>query len=613
VDKGIQQQTQGETHGPGNTRFFLLLVCLLAVVILGLATARIAAGASPAGAPTADPGAQLPPMILPGSPSASASGSSSGENAPAPQGDWIVGAKPSPRADRIATRFGALALSRDAGVFAVLRNRADRFAAALDRSGLLLYAEPDVPSLQSGYPGGLLAANQWWLGGIVDVAGTTPPPVTPNSPALGLVEESLDPAHPDLAAASIRNAFSLGPAQDDHGTSIAAIAGSPSEAMDPGDGSAGTGSDGSSTGTGSGGTVGPGTAQPRLVGVWPGMNMALFPSGDTCLTATKAVLDAAASGVSVINMSYGFADTDCFSHFVATETAVSKGILPVAAAGNTFETGNVAMRPATDPHVISVSATDRSGLVAPFATRNDKVDITAPGDAIEAPVVRTLKDGSTDRTWGEVSGTSFSTPMVSAAATWLRQARPDLSARQVGRVLTSSAIDLGDPGRDPSYGEGMLSIDRALAEPAPPDDPAEPNDDIQWVDGSLLGTPSPWLWTPASTRKSSVTATVSLQKDPADVYRVRVAPKRALLITAAQFQGDVVLRAFRPTAKTILSGRKQTLVRTDKSRPATEGVRVLNRKAKAQTVYVAVTPSARQADEYMRYRLSVSNGGRVRR
>jgi hypothetical protein len=569
VEKGLPQ-TQGEKRRQGDIRFFLLLIALLALVLLALATARIA-GASTGG--------QLPPLVLPSDASSSSSVSRTHDET----GLWIVGARPSADTERIAGTHEAATISRSLGIYAVDRDRADRFAGALRRAGLLRYAEPDVRSTSAGYPGGLTSAGQWWLTGIVDVAGTTPPPVTPNSPQLGLIEESLDPQHPDLLGVSIRNALSIGPVQDDHGTSIAAIAGSPAAPSD--DASAGTG--------------------PDIIGVWPGMNMTLFPSGDSCLTATRAVLAAANSDVRVINMSYGFAATDCFSHYVATETAVKRGVLPVASAGNTFETGNIAQRPASDPHVISVSAVDKSSTVAPFATRNDKVDITAPGAGILAPVVVSTGGGTIERGWGEVNGTSFSSPMVAAAATWLSQARPGLSARQIGRALTASATDLGDPGRDSSYGEGLLNINRALAEPSVPDDPGEPNDDIQWVDGSLLKGPSPMLWTPTG-RKSSIVATLSLQKDPADVYRVRLAPRRSVLITAAQFQGDVVLRVLRPTTRTIRKTRKQVLVKSDQARPKTEGVKVSNRKGRAQVVYVALTPSPRQASEHMRYRLSVS-------
>jgi hypothetical protein len=101
-------------------------------------------------------------------------------------------------------------------------------------------------------------------------------------------------------------------------------------------------------------------------------------------------------------------------------------------------------------------------------------------------------------------------------------------------------------------------------------------------------------------------ATLSRYKDAADVYRVRLARKSRVLITTAQLQGDVQLRVYRPRAKTITRGRAQIIVRSDRVRPKTEGVQVINRQRRAQVVYVSITPSARQSDEYMRYRVSVA-------
>ncbi|MEX0620072.1 MAG: S8/S53 family peptidase [Solirubrobacterales bacterium] len=497
-------------------------------------------------------------------------------------GRWIIGAVPGAESRQIARREGATAVDLATGIYSTGRDRANQLASALREAGLLVYAEPNVRVAYSGFPSDYNPEIQWWLNRIADTVGVTPPPVTPNSPQLGLVEESLDATHPDLVLARLTGALSLGSLEDNHGTAVAAIAGSPG---------------GDVVRIGGGG----------IVGVWPGMNMTLFPSGDDCLGATEAVLDAVRAKVVVINMSYGFASTDCFSHFLATENAVRKGILPVAAAGNTFDKlDNLAVRPAADPHVISVSAVDSANLVAGFATRNDAVDITAPGVQVYSPWVSERIEGDSSPPWALNSGTSFSAPMVSAAATWLTQARPALDARQIGRLLTSSATDLGEPGRDPLYGEGLLNISSALTAKAPPADPREPNDDIGWINGSLLSGKASFVWYPARRRASTVTATLSRSKDPADVYRVLIAPRSQVQISADQYQGDVSLRIFRPSAKTTLRTGKQLIVASDRPRPATEGVIVRNSKRRPQEVYVAVAVSRRWNEQYLRYRLAVS-------
>ena len=42
-----------------------------------------------------------------------------------------------------------------------------------------------------------------------------------------------------------------------------------------------------------------------------------------------------------------------------------------------------------------------------------------------------------------------------------------------------SARDVGPPGHDLATGFGVLDIPAALAFPAPPPDPSEPNDDVR--------------------------------------------------------------------------------------------------------------------------------------
>lgn len=551
----------------------LLMVAVMSIAVLGLVTAAIASGSQP---DAADASRLSPPMILPGDASASSSHSYNADS-----DRWIIGAEPGTRSRRIARDSGATTVNAASGIYAIAREDAASFAEALRRTRDLAYAEPDVAITFSSYPADLRASEQWWLDQVVNTNEITPPPVTPNSPRLGLVEESLNPLHPDLLKANLKGAFSLDPSSDSHGTAVAAIAGSPGEGA-------------------------------GIRGVWPGMNMTHFPSGNNCVAATKAVFTAARAKVAAINMSYGFPSDVCFSHYVATEAAVRKGVLPVASAGNTAspaELGNVAMRPATDPHVISVSAVDQDGLVADFATRNEQVDITAPGKGIYSPFIANGSAGSDetlDLSWALNSGTSFSSPMVAAAATMLSQARPELGARQIGRLLTSSATDLGEPGRDQLYGEGLLNIDSALSFKSPPADPKEPNNDIDWVNGSLLSGKAGFVWKPGRKRTGSITATLARTKDPADVYRVRVAPRGKVLITAAQYQGDVKLKVFGPKAKTISKAKRQVIVRSDKPRPKTEGVIVTNRKRRTQLVYVALKTSPRWSGEYSRYRLEVA-------
>ena len=561
-DQTGDRRPSPSTQGAGASPRLLVLLALTAIIVLGLAAAQVAAAATP----------QAPPMVLP----ADAAASSAGPGADSSQ--WIIGGVPGGPTAAIANLLGATPVEPHLGTYRIARDKARTLAKRLKAAGLLVYAEPDVAIERSGYPMDLFSDQQWWLDRIVNPGDVTPPTVTSRSPLIAIIEESLDPLHPDLASANLTGAKSLGPEADWHGTAVAGIIGSPGEML-------------------------------GIRGVWPGARMRLFPSGLTCSTASKAVTRAVNRGAAVINMSYTFPSGTCFTHFKATQYAVRKGVLPVAAAGNTGASGNAPVRPAADPHVLAVGAVDDASMIAPFSTRNDGVDLVAPGVKVLAPYeVEETGGGSTGvkRTWAELSGTSFSAPMVSATAAWLRQARPNLGNLQISRLLTSSATDLGDPGRDPLYGAGMLNIEKSGAEPTPPSDPYEPNDDIRWINGSQIKPKPPFLWRAGKGKRRLITATLSKAKDPADVYRVMVPGRRRIIVNVTQLEGDVVLSALKPGAKTIFKPGKKLIVRSDRPYPKTEGILVRNLRKKPQTIWISLTFSSAQIGDAAAYKLKVA-------
>lgn len=510
-----------------------------------------------------------PPMQLPAA--AGTSSSKPGQDSL----NWIVGGTPGRKTTAVAAAAGASAIDRRTGSFRIGRQQARKLAKRLQAAGVLVYAEPDVPLTRSGYPDDRYIAEQWWLSRVVNPSDVTPPAVHANSPLIAVIEESLDPLHPDLVEANLSGAVSLGPDADTHGTSVASIIGSPGEGA-------------------------------GIRGVWPGARMKLFPSGGTCSSATRAVSRAVNQRAAVINMSYTFHAGQCYSHFQATQRAVKRGSIPVAAAGNSGAGSNAPARPAIDPHVLAVAALNDQYALSPFSTRNPGVDLATPGENLFAPVVGKGPGGPLDavRGWGLVSGTSFSAPMVSAAAAWIRQVRPRLDNLQVGRLLMDSATELGPPGRDSSFGEGLLSIEASLTAPNPRRDPFEPNDDIRWINGSQIGGKAPFLWRPGKGRKRVLNATLSRAKDPADVYRVLLPARSRMMISLVQREGDVVLSAFKPKTRTITKKvRRNLIVRSDRAYPKTEGVVIRNRKRKHQAIWLAVTPSKRQAENDAAYRL----------
>ena len=86
---------------------------------------------------------------------------------------------------------------------------------------------------------------------------------------------------------------------------------------------------------------------------------------------------------------------------------MAKGIIPVAAAGNEFESGNPLEFPASLPHVVTVAATTPDDKSAKFSNANDAVDLSAPGVGILAAVPPALDaDGAQDG-YQALDGTSF--------------------------------------------------------------------------------------------------------------------------------------------------------------------------------------------------------------
>ena len=140
----------------------------------------------------------------------------------------------------------------------------------------------------------------------------------------------------------------------------------------------------------------------------------------------------------------------------AINKATEAGCIVVASAGNYYS--NFPLYPASYDNVISVGAYNTPRERAGFSQYNDYVDVTAPGQSIVLPTHYT--NGSFNCV--SSSGTSFSAPIVSAAAALLRIANPKISAVQASNVIKNTASDLGKSGYDLFYGFGALDLAAAV-------------------------------------------------------------------------------------------------------------------------------------------------------
>ena len=175
---------------------------------------------------------------------------------------------------------------------------------------------------------------------------------------------------------------------------------------------------------------------------------------DTC--AASAVLaameDAVAKGARVLNMSLSTSQNR--AGFTAMmDKAAALGVAVCCSAGNAGE--QISNRyPSALPQAITVSAVTADKTVAGFSNYGDLVDYCAPGSHI---TVATMDSGAPAAT--TASGTSLSCPYGAACCALLLSLHPDLTLDQLNALLQGSAEDLGDPGFDPIYGNGLLRLD----------------------------------------------------------------------------------------------------------------------------------------------------------
>lgn len=138
--------------------------------------------------------------------------------------------------------------------------------------------------------------------------------------------------------------------------------------------------------------------------------------------------------------------------------AAARDAIFVWAAGNDSDKQSSALSaipvvmPEMRGHFINVVAWDSAtGALAEYSNAcgiTANWCITAPGSNIDTGA-------------SIANGTSFATPIVSAAVAVIREAFPYMTAPQITNLLFETARDLGTPGVDAVYGHGMLDLERA--------------------------------------------------------------------------------------------------------------------------------------------------------
>jgi subtilisin family serine protease len=189
----------------------------------------------------------------------------------------------------------------------------------------------------------------------------------------------------------------------------------------------------------------------KFHGAAPGA--ALYAADVYCGVSTGGAVDAIADAlawlarerVPIINVSLVGPANVSLENLV--RLMVARGHLIVAAVGNDGPAAP-ALYPAAYPGVIGVTAVDARQRVLLEAVRGAQVDFAAPGADIAAA-------GTTD-VYAAVRGTSFASPIVAGLLVAEIHEPDQGAAERAFATLARLAIDRGAPGRDTTYGHGVV-------------------------------------------------------------------------------------------------------------------------------------------------------------
>jgi subtilisin family serine protease len=169
-----------------------------------------------------------------------------------------------------------------------------------------------------------------------------------------------------------------------------------------------------------------------------------YHSGATLAHLLNALNWLVQQDLQVINMS--LTGPPSVSLQKAIEAIQAQGKLVVAAAGNDGPHAGPRY-PAAYAGVVAATAVEPDRGIYPWANQGDHVDFAALGVSIV-----TARAGGQ---FGVESGTSMASPVI-AAFLACALANSGVDSSTALELLQRQAIDLGEPGRDPVFGYGLL-------------------------------------------------------------------------------------------------------------------------------------------------------------
>lgn len=172
---------------------------------------------------------------------------------------------------------------------------------------------------------------------------------------------------------------------------------------------------------------------------------------------SKGIIYAVENKAKILNLSSG---TQYQSRLLddAVRYAERRGVLVIAAAGNTGDKGNEVIYPAAYQTVMAVGATDEKDAAPPFSQRQPYVAISAPGVDVPGPAWRDAGNGL----YILHTGTSAAAPHVSGLAALLLSVKPDLTPPQIREIITSTADEVNPRSSGSFLGAGRINAFKAV-------------------------------------------------------------------------------------------------------------------------------------------------------
>lgn len=166
----------------------------------------------------------------------------------------------------------------------------------------------------------------------------------------------------------------------------------------------------------------------------------------------EAFIWAVDNGANIISCSFGGKGYSQTMKDAIDYAVIDNNCVLVASMGNSYR--NEIMYPAGYQGVIAVGATNAHDEIADFSTTGDHISVCAPG----VEIYSAMPGGG----YGYSSGTSMSCPFVTGAAALILSQNPGISPQEVKTQLEETAVDLGSPGFDSTFGYGRINLAAAV-------------------------------------------------------------------------------------------------------------------------------------------------------